>query len=261
LKNNFNIENNVIILTGGSGNLGSIYAEYLISNGAKVCNFDLTSPQDINKFDEKNYLFLKTDVTDKENISDSLKLVLEKFGCPQGLINNAALDSPPGDSDVINGPFEDYPEEAWDKVIDVNLKSIFLTCQIIGKEMADNSGGSIINISSHYGLISPDQRIYNYRKNFYKPISYSASKSGIFNITRYLSTYWGQQNVRVNSLTLGGVFDNQDEEFVNNYSEKVPLGRMAEKHEYNGVIHFLLSDASSYITGSNIVSDGGWTAW
>ena len=214
-----------------------------------------------NKFDEKDYLFLKTDVTDKENISDSLKLVLEKFGCPQGLINNAALDSPPGDSDLINGPFEDYPEEAWDKVIDVNLKSIFLTCQIIGKEMADNSGGSIINISSHYGLISPDQRIYNYRKNFYKPISYSASKSGIFNITRYLSTYWGQQSVRVNSLTLGGVFDNQDEEFVNNYSEKVPLGRMAEKHEYNGVIHFLLSDASSYITGSNIVSDGGWTAW
>ena len=193
MKNNFNIENNVIILTGGSGNLGSIYAEYLISNGAKVCNFDLTSPKDINRFDEKHYLFLKTDVTDKENISDSLKLVLEKFGCPQGLVNNAALDSPPGDSDVINGPFEDYPEEAWDKVIDVNLKSIFLTCQIIGKEMADNSGGSIINISSHYGLISPDQRIYNYRKNFYKPISYSASKSGIFNITRYLSTYWGNK--------------------------------------------------------------------
>ena len=196
-----------------------------------------------------------------KNAYQKQKLVLEKFGCPQGLINNAALDSPPGDSDVINGPFEDYPEEAWDKVIDVNLKSIFLTCQIIGKEMADNSGGSIINISSHYGLISPDQRIYNYRKNFYKPISYSASKSGIFNITRYLSTYWGQQSVRVNSLTLGGVFDNQDEEFVNNYSKKVPLGRMAEKHEYNGVIHFLLSDASSYITGSNIVSDGGWTAW
>ena len=261
LKNNFNIENKVIVLTGGSGNLGSIYAEYLISNGAKVCNFDLTSPKDINKFDEKHYLFLKTDVTDKENISDSLKLVLEKFGCPQGLINNAALDSPPGDSELINGPFENYPEEAWDKVIDVNLKSIFLTCQIIGKEMAENSGGSIINISSHYGLISPDQRIYNYRENFYKPISYSASKSGIFNITRYLSTYWGQQSIRVNSLTLGGVFDNQDEEFVNNYSKKVPLGRMAEKHEYNGVIHFLLSDASSYITGSNIVSDGGWTAW
>ena len=258
---NFNIKNKVIILTGGSGNLGSIYAEHLVSNEAIVCNFDLTEPKESKLFNNENYLFFKTDVTKKDEISNSLNLVCKKFGSPSALINNAALDSPPGDSEKINGPFEEYPEEAWDKVIDVNLKSIFLTCQLIGNEMVNNSGGSIINISSHYGLISPDQRIYNYKENFTKPVAYSASKSGIFNLTRYLSTYWGSKNIRVNTLTLGGVFDNQDKQFVENYSKRVPLGRMAEKHEYNGVIQFLISDASSYITGSNIVSDGGWTAW
>tara|TARA_B100000902_G_scaffold399286_1_gene469427 strand:- start:2419 stop:3201 length:783 start_codon:yes stop_codon:yes gene_type:complete len=259
--NNFDIKNKIIILTGGSGNLGSIYSQYLISNGAIVCNFDLTKPDKSNIIDEKKYLFLKTDVTKKDEISNSLNLVCEKFGSPSALINNAALDSPPGDDEKINGPFEDYPEDAWDKVMEVNLKSIFLTCQIVGKEMLKNNSGSIINISSHYGLISPDQRIYNYKENFNKPIAYSASKSGIFNLTRYLSTYWGPKNIRVNTLTLGGVYDNQDKQFVKNYSNKVPLGRLAEKNEYNGVIHFLISEASSYITGSNIVSDGGWTAW
>lgn len=259
--NNFDIKNKIIILTGGSGNLGGIYSQYLISNGAIVCNFDLTKPDKSNIIDEKKYLFLKTDVTKKDEISNSLNLVCKKFGSPSALINNAALDSPPGDDEKINGPFEDYPEEAWDKVMEVNLKSIFLTCQIVGKEMLKNNSGSIINISSHYGLISPDQRIYNYKENFNKPIAYSASKSGIYNLTRYLSTYWGPKNIRVNTLTLGGVYDNQDKQFVKNYSNKVPLGRLAEKNEYNGVIHFLISEASSYITGSNIVSDGGWTAW
>ncbi len=259
--NDFDIKNKIIILTGGGGKLGSIYSQYLISNGAIVCNFDLTEPDQSGIMDEKKYLFLKTDVTKKDEISNSLNLVCEKFGRPSALINNAALDSPPGDDEKINGPFEDYPEDAWDKVMEVNLKSIFLTCQIVGKEMVKNKSGSIINISSHYGLISPDQRIYNYRENFNKPIAYSASKSGIFNLTRYLSTYWGPKNIRVNTLTLGGVHDNQDKQFIENYSNKVPLGRLAKKSEYNGVIHFLISEASSYITGSNIVSDGGWTAW
>ena len=146
--------------------------------------------------------------------------------------------------------------------MEVNLKSVFLCCQIIGAEMAKNGAGSIINISSHYGVISPDQRIYEYRKKvFNNPISYSASKSGILNITRYLSTYWGERNVRVNTLTLGGVLDNQDKEFIENYSSKVPLKRMANESEYNGAIQFLISSASSYITGSNMIIDGGWTAW
>ena len=147
--------------------------------------------------------------------------------------------------------------------MEVNLKSIFLCCQVFGGLMVENNiAGSIINISSHYGVISPDQRIYDYRKDdFNKPISYSTSKSGILNLTRYLSTYWGGNNIRVNTLTLGGVEDNQDKEFITNYSKKVPLGRMANEKEYFGAIQFLISSASSYMTGANLVLDGGWTAW
>ena len=128
--------------------------------------------------------------------------------------------------------------------------------------MANTGGGSIINISSVYGMLSPDQRIYEYKeKPFNKPITYSVSKSGIFNLTKYLATYWAKKNVRVNTMTLGGVFNNQDETFLKNYSHKVPLGRMANENEYTGAILFLASDASSYMTGSNLVIDGGYSCW
>ena len=262
-ENIFDVQGNVVILTGGSGKLGSVYTNYLVDNGAIICNFDINKPSDelLNLSDE-NYSFFKTDLTKKEDISKSLNQVINQFGIPDALINNAALDSPPGSEENQNGAFEEYPELSWDKVMEVNLKSVFLCCQIIGAEMAKNGAGSIINISSHYGVISPDQRIYEYRKKvFNKPISYSASKSGILNITRYLSTYWGERNVRVNTLTLGGVLDNQDKEFIENYSSKVPLKRMANESEYNGAIQFLISSASSYVTGSNMIIDGGWTAW
>jgi NAD(P)-dependent dehydrogenase (short-subunit alcohol dehydrogenase family) len=146
--------------------------------------------------------------------------------------------------------------------MEVNLKGTFLCCRIIGGHMAANAGGSIINISSIYGILSPDQRIYEYKERpFFKPLTYSASKSAILNMTRYLATYWAKKNVRVNTLTLAGVLNNQDKVFLENYTSKVPLGRMANEDEYNGAVLFLASDASSYMTGSNLVIDGGYSSW
>jgi NAD(P)-dependent dehydrogenase (short-subunit alcohol dehydrogenase family) len=187
------------------------------------------------------------------------------WGIPHALINNAAIDSPPDASAAENGPFEEYPEASWDKVMEVNVKGTFLCCQVIGAQMASLSRGSIVNIGSVYGMVSPDQRIYEYRRSdddhFYKPVAYSASKSALCNLTRYLATYWAERNVRVNMLTLGGVFNNQDSRFLEEYCRRVPLGRMAREDEYNGAVIFLVSDASSYMTGSNLLIDGGWTSW
>lgn len=189
----------------------------------------------------------------------------KKLGVPHGLVNAAALDSPPGAPVEDNGPFETYPEASWDRVMAVNVKGTMLCCQAIGGAMAKAGRGSIVNVSSIYGVVSPDQRLYEYRRGagdeFFKPVAYSASKSALLNLTRYLATYWAGSNVRVNTVTFGGVFNGQDELFLQAYCARVPLGRMARGDEYNGAIVFLLSDASSYMTGSNLVIDGGWTAW
>ena len=148
--------------------------------------------------------------------------------------------------------------------MDVNLKGVFLACQIFGAAMANSSGGSIINIASIYGVVSPDQSLYDYRRRrgevFFKPVAYAASKSGILNLTRYLAVYWCKSNVRVNSLTIAGVFNNQEKNFLEAYCARIPIGRMADEQDYNGSVLYLASKASSYMTGSNLVIDGGWTA-
>ena len=166
------------------------------------------------------------------------------MGVPHVLINNAAIDSPPGAPIEETGPFEKYPEESWDKVIDVNLKGTFLACQIIGGLMAKNKIGSIINISSIYGLVSPDQSIYDYRKkevkNFINQLHIQHLSRGVLNLTRYLATYWAKDNIRVNSLSISGVFNNQEEEFLDAYCRGIPIGRMASSYEYNGALIFLV---------------------
>jgi NAD(P)-dependent dehydrogenase (short-subunit alcohol dehydrogenase family) len=264
--NLFSVQDKIIIITGGLGQLGRQFSKILEDNGAKVVVFDKKKPSEIaDEQSRVNYLYLEVDVTDKVSIQECLAIIKTKWGIPDGLINNAALDSPPGSSAEENGPFETYPELSFEKIMDVNVKGVFLMSQVVGGAMAEAGRGSIININSIYGLVSPDQNIYAYRRNngelFYKPVAYSVSKSALLNLTRYLSTYWGTKNVRVNTLTFGGVFNNQDEHFLKAYCPKVPLGRMAREDEYNGAVIFLLSEASSYMTGSNLVIDGGWTAW
>lgn len=268
----FSVKDRVVIITGGLGQLGRQFSLALADRGARVAVFDiraddkqLVAERFGNHRESDNLLFLPVDITKRNSLEAGLREVNAKWGIPDALINNAALDSPPGAPIEENGPLETYPESSWDGVMDVNLKGVFLSCQVVGGDMAAACRGSIVIICSIYGIVSPDQRLYEYRHTgglpFFKPAAYSVSKSALVNLTRYLATYWAGKNIRVNTLTLGGVFNNQDERFLKGYCARVPVGRMAQENEYNGAIIFLVSDASSYMTGSNLIIDGGWTAW
>ncbi|HEY5837390.1 MAG TPA: SDR family oxidoreductase [Pyrinomonadaceae bacterium] len=265
LKNLFDVEDKIVIVTGGWGQLGREFTSALSARGARVAIFDIAAGETSDFDFRERILAIEADVTSRASIEAGLKQVTSAWGVPHALINNAGLDSPPNAPIEETGPFESYPESSWDKVMAVNSKGVFLCCQVIGGAMANAGRGSIVNINSIYGLISPDQRIYEYRRaqgdQFFKPAAYSASKSSLLNLTRYLATYWAGRGVRVNTLTLAGVFNNQDPQFLEPYTARVPLGRMAGPDEYNGAVVFLISDASSYMTGANMIVDGGWTAW
>lgn len=267
----FSVQDKVVVITGGLGQLGRQFSLTLAERGAKVAIFDvLVDEQRVaERFGiqtlEEAFLFLPVDVTSRASIEGGLREVNARWGVPHALINNAAVDAPPDSPGQENGPFESYPESSWDRVMEVNTKGVFLCSQMAGTQMASAGRGSIINICSIYAIVSPDQRLYEYRRTygslFFKPAAYSASKAALVSLTRYLATYWASKNVRVNSLTFGGVFNEQDEQFIKNYSSRVPLGRLAREDEYNGAVIFLVSEASSYVTGANIIIDGGWTAW
>jgi len=263
----FNLDSSVVFLTGVSGQLGIAYLELFLQCGAKVFGFDKHPSMSMSRFERESngaFHFFEGDVTNRRSLETALATCCEMFGTPTVLINNAALDSPPSNGQADTGPFEDYPEESWDKVLAVNLKGVYLCSQVVGSAMAMERRGSIINISSIYGLVSPDQSIYEYLRSrgeeFYKPIAYSASKSGVLNLTRYLATYWARKGVRVNSLTIAGVQNGQDSDFLKAYCERIPIGRMASPMDYFGAIIYLSTDASTYMTGSNMIVDGGWTA-
>lgn len=184
------------------------------------------------------------------------------------LINNAGIDTQPSAPPEVSGPFETFPEEVCREVVETNLVGTFLMTQAFGARLIKaGKGGSIINVGSIYGMLSPVQDIYAYKKEmtgvpFIKPVAYSAAKSGIYNLTRYCATYWAKQGIRVNTLTPSGVWrETQDEHFHKNYHARMPMGRMAKADEFNGAVVFLASNASTYMTGSNVVVDGGWTAW
>lgn len=264
----FGLSGKVAVVTGAAGQLGGEFSSALIGAGASVAAFDINfdNPESkLSRINSENISKITVNITDKESIKKGLNEALKRFSKIDILINNAAIDVPPDSSGRETGPFESFSEVSWNKTLDVNLTGTFYCCQVIGGSMAESWGGSIINISSIYGMVSPNHSIYDYKKKkgetFFKPVAYSVSKSGIYNLTRYLATYWAKRNVRVNTLTLAGVFNNQDEEFLQSYCKNIPIGRMANKDEYNGAVLFLSSEASKYMTGSNMVIDGGWTAW
>jgi NAD(P)-dependent dehydrogenase (short-subunit alcohol dehydrogenase family) len=263
----FDVSREIVLITGVSGQLGGEYAQVFLERGACVIGLDVRPSAGSDALAVQylgNYLFCAADVTVKASLQKALSDIVSKIGTPTVLINNAAIDSPPSAPPEENGPFEDYPETSWDKVIDVNLKGVYLCCQVFGAAMAKAGKGSIINIASIYGVVSPDQNLYEYRRKrgevFFKPVAYSASKSGILNLTRYLAVYWAKKNVRVNSLTIAGVFNSQEQAFLDAYCGRIPVGRMATAAEYNGSVIFLASTASQYMTGTNLIIDGGWTA-
>jgi NAD(P)-dependent dehydrogenase (short-subunit alcohol dehydrogenase family) len=263
----FDVSPEIVVITGVCGQLGFEYAKAFLQRGARVAGVDVRPSPRIEMLAEEyptRFMFSTADVTDKSSLQRTLSEVEQQFGTPTVLINNAAIDSPPSAPPEENGPFEDYPEASWDKVMDVNLKGVHHCCQVFGGVMAINRKGTIINVASIYGVVAPDQSLYEYRRKrgetFYKPVAYAVSKSGILNLTRYLAVYWAKKNVRVNTLSIAGVLNDQEEAFLHAYCGRIPVGRMANPDEYNGAVIFLASPASRYMTGANLVVDGGWTA-
>jgi NAD(P)-dependent dehydrogenase (short-subunit alcohol dehydrogenase family) len=249
----FSLQDRVAVVTGGAGQLGRELVRGLEQQGARVAVFDVAAER------------FRVDVTDRTAIEAATEEVVREWGTPHVLVNAAALDSPPDAPAEEVGPVESYPESSFDEVMSVNVKGTFLTCQVVGARMAAEGRGSIVNVSSVYGMLSPVQDLYEFRRRggeeFYKPIAYSVSKSALYNLTRYLATYWAKSGVRVNTLTLAGVWNEQPQEFVEAYAARMPVGRMADVREVVGPVVFLASDASSYVTGANLVADGGWSAW
>jgi NAD(P)-dependent dehydrogenase (short-subunit alcohol dehydrogenase family) len=272
LASDFDLRERVVILTGGAGLLGSEYARALVEAGAQVVIADLDSRRARRLAASLSggpgrALAFPVDVADHTSVRRLVRRVLRVFRRIDGLVNNAALDPKfdPREAGRHTSAFEDFPLDLWNQGLAVNLTGMFLCSQAVAPAMLGAGRGVIVNVSSTYGLVGPDQRLYENLdpggSRTYKPVVYSVTKSAVIGFTRYLAAYWAGKGIRVNALTPGGVYDGHSEEFVRRYSSRTPLGRMADKSEYCGALLFLLSDASSYMTGANLVIDGGWTAW
>jgi NAD(P)-dependent dehydrogenase (short-subunit alcohol dehydrogenase family) len=301
----FRLEGRVALVTGGAGLLGRRYAEALLQAGARVVIGDLDGAraevlaaelgQTPAAADSSNrrrsepprgpatsadsepaptrVLGLSLDVTDQASVQRAVDEAVRAFDRLDILVNNAALTVRGGSERLAPrdyfAPFEDYKLDVWDQALRTNLTGMLLCAQAAGRQMLQQlpAGGVIVNISSTYGVVAPDQRLYEGVRSpyadtgFNTPVSYAVTKSAVLGLTRYLATYWGSKNIRVNALTPHGVFDNHDETFVRNFAFRSPLGRMARNDEYRGALLFLVSDASSYMTGANLIIDGGWTVW
>ena len=265
----FSLANKVVVVTGGAGLLGQVFCQALVDVGAHVAIVDLnlesaeTVAKRINKSEAQRVIAVGSDITSPESVTQMVANVVKQLGRIDVLVNNAA--SKGSSLDAFFESFEDYSLKTWREVMSVNIDGLFLVAQAVGKQMKKQGGGSIIQTSSIYGVVAPDQRIYEGSEYNGRPINtpavYSASKSAVNGLTNYLATYWASSEIRVNSLTPGGIASGQNSEFNKKYSNRVPLGRMGEATELVGALIYLASDASSYVTGQNLIVDGGLSAW
>jgi 2-deoxy-D-gluconate 3-dehydrogenase len=270
VKDLFNLDGRVAVVTGGAGLLGSAFCRTLAEAGAQVVIADINAP-DAAALAESlalaggSPLAVKTDVSDPDSVRALMASAVESFGRLDVLVNSAALDPKfdPEHEGEHTQAFEEYPLNDWNRALAVDLTGAFLCAQAAARPMRASGGGSIINLCSIYGMTGPDQRLYQRpgEPPQFKPVTYSVTKAGLLGLTRYLATYFGGRGIRVNALTPGGVYHDHDQEFVRAYSARTVLGRMARVDELQGALLFLASDASAYMTGANLVVDGGWTAW
>lgn len=271
--NKFRLDDKVAIITGGAGLLGVQHANVIAEMGGKAVIWDIDDSKvtieakNISERFDVNCIGMTVDITNPDQVKEGLKDVVSLLGKVDILINNAANDPKvKNDQDTAWSRLENFSVEMWNKDISVGLTGAFLCSQVVGTYMAQRDGGVILNIASDLGVIAPDQRIYQKdgleeNQQSVKPVTYSVIKHGIIGLTKYLATYWANKNVRVNSISPGGVYTNQPDEFVQKLTRLIPMGRMAALDDYCGAVLFLVSNASSYMTGANLIVDGGRTCW
>jgi len=243
-----NLKNKIIVVVGGSGMLGKEFVKQLKESEGIVINADINEESDLNLFT------FKCDITDEKSISHLISNVLQKFGRIDGWINTAYPRTDDWGAKIDNISFD-----SWRKNVDMHLNGYFISSKLAIDAMLKNEGGSLINVASIYGIVGPDFSVYE-GTEMTMPAAYSAIKGGLVNLTQYLASYYGKLGIRVNTISPGGIFDNQPESFLNNYNKKVPLKRMGTPKDIAPAAVYLLSDASSYVTGHNLIIDGGWTA-
>jgi NAD(P)-dependent dehydrogenase (short-subunit alcohol dehydrogenase family) len=265
----FALNGKVALVTGGAGILGRRFCRGLAEHGASVVIVDIDADgakrlaDEIGRDTGQRTMHVACDLREPEQVKRMTETVLSAFARIDVLHNNAAGKS--SDLDAFFAPFEDYSLKQWREIMAIDLDAMFLVAQSVGKHMVARGGGSMIQTASIYGVVAPDQRIYEGSEYGGRPINtpavYAAAKAGVIGLTRHLATYWAPHRIRVNALTPGGVESGQNETFQQRYAARVPLARMAQPDEMVGALVYLASDASSYVTGQNIIVDGGLTAW
>jgi len=268
----FSLHGKVAVVTGAAGLLGVRHCHALAAAGAEVVATDLAQEpcerlvRELRETHGGKAHAIAADLGDRPSLEHLRDRILDGPGGIDVLVNNAALnekvEDPLAAGDLLR--FESFPLELWESAFRVNVTGTFLACQILGSPMARRGSGSIVNLASTYAVVAPDQALYRQpdgTQTFWKSPAYPATKGAVLALTRFLAAYWGRSGVRVNALSPGGVENGQDPGFVTRYAERTPLGRMARPTDYEGALVFLASDASAYMTGANLIVDGGWTAW